>query len=282
MNSKFIRFVTDKNYLIDDISNGFTLREHPIKFRPSVYALLPSLVEFWLDKKLSSRVIDPIVKNFKSMPGDSFWKWFGNELENNNIFNLDVSHIFTQIRTAKIRMKCFTELRDNQKLHPNHKHWFGSYGICFTSDWMKRNAADRIIYVDNDSEITNRIGRLTSMLSSSFDGKSVIKAVFDVLSYTEISDNSHEYEWRIVGNHHFAGKSYGDYPDVIKFTNDDIICIFVPNENEIDEFVKLLEIKKNSENSKSIPLVKLMDTIFLTDNELEEIKNVHGRRPIVL
>lgn len=278
MESKFIRFVKEKDYLIDDIVNGFVLREQNIHFRPSIYTIMPSLVEFWKEKGISYEIIDRIMINFQSMNEPTFWKWLVEEMQADNMFNLNLSYIMTQINRAKIKMKCFTELRDNQKLHPNHRAWFGDYGICLSSNWMRNNRSDRIIYVDPDSEVTNRIGRLMCMLLSVVDGKSTIKAIFDVLAFTEISGNSHEYEWRIVGNHNFAGKSYGTFPDVINFSNDDIIALFVKTQDEVDELLEILKRKQHAEKSKNIPHVILTDSIFLNDEELKEIENIYNRR----
>lgn len=279
MKSKFIRFVKDKNHLIDDIKNGFILREHDIRFRASLSTILPPLIDFWSDKNISSDIIDPIKKQYNNLDADSFWKWLGNETDTNNLFNLKLGYITTQINSAKIKMKCFTELRDNQKMHPNHSLWFGEYGIVLPKEWIKKNNGDRIIYVDKDSEITNRIAMLSSMLfSSTLEGRGVITAIFDVLSFTEIESNSHEYEWRIVGNHNFAGKPYGDYPDTIPFLIKDIITIYVKEPEDIDIFKKALEKKASTEGCTKIPDIQLSEKIFLTTEELKEIDNIHTRR----
>jgi len=278
MNSTFVRFLKNKGHLLNDISDGFELREHPIKFKPSMHTVLPSLLDLWMDKKVSSSVISPIVKKYNELDRKSFWNWFVDEMKNNQIFNLNVNYITTQINDAKIKMKCFTELRDNQRLHANHRNWFGDYGIALTEKWIKKNSGDRIIYVDNDSEITNRIGRLMSMLFSVVDGKDVIKSVFDVLSFTEIEGNSHEYEWRIVGNHNFAGASYGNYPNTISFSTDDIVAIYVENEQDVEQFVKALTEKKKQEGSTNIPQVILSEKIYLSDEEVKEIDDIHARR----
>jgi len=278
MNSTFIRFVKDKNHLVDDITNGFTLRKHQISFKPSIYSILPSLIDFWKDRRLSSKMIDPLIDNYKKLNEQEFWKWYVHEMKNNQEFNLSISYIFAQINSAEIKMKCFTELRDNQKIHPNHRHWFGSYGISMSKEWMLENNGDRIVYVDSNSEVTNRIARLLSMLLSTFGGKDVIKSMFDILSFTEIAGNSHEYEWRIVGNHNFAGKSYGNYPDKISFSTTDIEGVFVEKEEDIETFVKILKDKSVREGSKIIPQLYISKAIFLTKDEIEQINNIKKRR----
>ncbi|MFZ5631205.1 MAG: hypothetical protein ACOY5B_18895 [Spirochaetota bacterium] len=279
MISKFIRFVTDKDHLMDDIENGFRLREHKITFRSSLSTILPSLIEFWENSKISSREIDEIKQMFRTLNESDFWQWLADKMQQDIDFNLHLSLFTTQMRDARIKMKCFTELRDNQKLHPHHRDYFGSYGIALKRDWLLRNHGDRIIYVDKNLEVTNRIARLTSMLSSSgLSTKDTMKAMFDVLSFTEIEDHSHEFEWRIVGNHHFAGQSYGNYPDIIPFSCEDVLCVFTPNANEVTEFDAKLRAKAAAEGISQIPEVRLTDSIFLTSQEVVEIENIFGRR----
>ena len=278
MESTFIRFVKDKSYLIDDIKNGFTLRKHKISFRPSIYSIMPSVIDFWRNKQLSSKVIDPLITHYEKLNEQEFWIWFTNEMKGNKEYNFNLSYIFAQINSAEIKMKCFTELRDNQKLDPNHQYWFGSYGISMTKEWMLKNNGDRIVYVDSKSEITNRIARLLVMLLSTFNGKDVIKSMFDILSFTEIEGNSHEFEWRIVGNHNFAGKSYGNYPDKINFTTNDIESIFVEKEKDVDDFVEILMNKRDMEGTKKIPQVYTSESIFLTNDELKQIEDIKARR----
>jgi len=277
MNSIFIRFLENKNHLINDIKEGFVLRGQPIQFKPSIYKILPSLISFWKNKNIKSSHIQPILDSYYKLSEVEFWDWLVREMKENPTFNMNLGMMTNQINSATIKMKCFTELRDNQKLHLNHRIFFGNYGISLTKEWIKKNNGDRIIYVDTCSEITNRIAKLMSMLSSIFNGKDVINAIFDILSFTEIEENSHEYEWRIVGNHHFAGKSYGNYPDNISFTNDDIKGIYVKQQSDIKEFINILEEKRKIEGSASIPQVFLTDDIFLTMDEIKEIENIHKR-----
>lgn len=276
MKSTFIRFLKDKNHLISDIERGFILREHDIQFKPSVYSILPSIIEFWKNNGIKYPIISEIIEQYENLNENEFWTWMAAKMNTDQMFNYRVSYIFAQINTAKIKMKCFTELRDNQKLHPHHKY-FGEYGISMSEKWMIKNNADRIIYVSSGSEITNRIGRLLTILLSTFDGKDTIKSMFDILAFTEIKEHSHEYEWRIVGNHNFAGKSYGHYPDVISFTIDDIDEIYVKNYEDIEQFINVLNDKKAKDNSKSIPKVSKSDSIFLTEKEIEQINRIKSR-----
>lgn len=278
MNSIFIRFLKNKNHLLNDIKNGFVLWEHGIKFNPSFYSILPSLISFWTNKNISSVTIQPILNKYNELGVEKFWLWFVKTMEEDANFNANLSYITTQIKSAKIKMKCFTELRNNQKMHPNHKMSFGDYGIALTNEWIEKNNGDRVIYVGSNSEITNRMGRLMSMLFSSVNGVDVIKAVFDVLAFTEVVDNSDEYEWRIVGNHNYAGKSYGDYPGIINFINDDIAGVYVKEEEDIEEFRKVLEEKKQREGSSSIPQISLSSKIFLTNADLQSIAKINTRR----
>jgi len=277
MNSKFIRFLHKKEHLLFDIKNGFNLNFHQIEFRPSIAMILPSLISIWKDKNISSPAIQSILSKYSELDENIFFNWLVDEMRENHNFNYDVSYLTSQVKSAQIKMKCFTELRDNQKIHPNHRQWFGNYGICLTKEWMKNNNGDRIIYVDRKSEVTNRIGRVTSMLFSALDGSDAIKSVFDILAFTEIEENSHEYEWRIVGNHNYAGKSYGDYPNNVRFTNDDIAGIYVDSNCDIEEFTKVLEEKKQREGSLSIPQIYLSDEIFLTDEEIRKVESIYMR-----
>jgi hypothetical protein len=278
MKSNFIRFVNQKKYLIDDIRKGFKLRKHSISFQPSLSTILPSVIEFWKELNLKPKYADEIVKAYDEYSDNDFNNWLANKLTSDKNFNAGLSFGMSQIRNAEIKMKCFTELRDNQKLNTNHKNWFGGYGISFSKEWIMKNRGDRVIYVDRNSELTNRIGRILSMLFSFNPCSSIIKSAFDVLSFTEIEGNSHEYEWRIVGNHEFAGNSYGDHPDLIPFKNDDITGIYVEHENEIDEFLKILKDKSDIEENKRIPQIYLNEDVFLSEEEQKAIDRIHGRR----
>ncbi len=275
MESIFIRFLREKSHLLDDINNGFKLREHPISFKYDWLSVLPSLIEFWKSQNQSHPSIINIIDNFENLSLQNFHLWFLNELRNNKSFDGDISFLFVLYK-AKIRMKCFTELIDNQKLHPHHKESFGKYGIALSHRWMMKNHGDRVIYISNNSEITNRIGRLLTMISSTAQFKHAIKSIFDLLSFTEISENSHEYEWRIVGNHFFGGKSYGDYPDIIPFSINDIEGIFVPKKQDVVALTKVLQEKQEREKSSIIPPIYLTDSVFLTKKEVHQINVIRS------
>lgn len=265
MESRFIRFVGDKDFLIDDLLNGFKLREHKIEFRPSVYNLMPDLVDFWKLTENKSKYIDEIIENFENSNIDEFWLWYCNKIKSDIHFDIHTSIYFNIINSAKIKMKCFTELRDNQRIHQIHTEKYGKYGITFKKDWMIRNKADRVIYVNVDSEITNRLGRLFSMITSNFHNKHTILSIFDLLALTEIEEHSHEYEWRIVGNHNFAGKSYGNYPDVIPFSTQEIECIYVENESDINLFENIINMKNKNEGTNHIPPIKNINEIIILE-----------------
>lgn len=265
MESKFVRFVNNKDFLIDDILNGFKLREHNIEYRPSVFNLMPDLVEFWKLTGNKSKYIEEIVQEFESQNTDGFWLWYCNKIKSDLHFDVHISTYFNIIKSAQINMKCFTELRDNQKIHKSHTEKYGNYGIVFNKEWMIRNKADRVIYVNVNSEITNRIGRLIAMLTTSFHSKSSILSIFDILALTEKEENYHEYEWRIVGNHNYAGKSYGNYPDVILFSTHEIECIYVENDSDINQFEIIINEKNLKEGTTNIPLIKNIKKIIIPE-----------------
>lgn len=265
MDSKFVRFVNNKDFLIDDILNGFRLREHSISFRPSLYDLMPNLIEFWNTTGNKSKYIEEIVDNFYKQDLESFWKWCTLKLESDTDFNFHISIYFNLINNALIKMKCFTELRDNQKIHQTHSTKYGKYGIAFRKEWMIKNKADRVIYVHTNSEVTNRIGRLFTMLTSNFYNKHTILSIFDLLALTEVEEHSHEYEWRIVGNHNYAGKSYGNYPDIISFSTEEIERIYVENDSDIDQFENIINEKNIKEGTNYIPLIKNINEIIIPE-----------------
>ncbi|KGJ90213.1 abortive infection system antitoxin AbiGi family protein [Colwellia psychrerythraea] len=274
MDSEFLRFLTKKEHLINDLQTGFDLRKHPISFRPPLSKIIPALIPFWKEKNLYPE----LTEKYDSCGENDFFIWFGNRLNNDQKFNYGISYLTNQVNHAEINMKCFTELRDNQKLHSNHKMYFGSYGIALTHEWMKSNNGDRIIYVGDESEVTSRIARVLAMLNSFGTSQTVINSMFDILAFTEIEGNSHEYEWRIVGNHHYAGGSHGNHPNNIPFTVNDIVAIYVEKEEEKSELIEVLKNKAKNEGVTKIPQIYLADDVYLSDDEQDRIDNILYRR----
>lgn len=274
---RLIRFVTQLDHLIDDIENGFKLTDHPTKFKCSPTDTIINLIDYWNENNLSNDFIAEVSQMYHSAPTiNHFYGALATRLENDSTFNFTFCYYSSTIREIKFKMKCFTELRDNQKLSYYHTGFFGRYGISLNIDWAKKNQADRVIYVGSESEVSLRLAKILGVCVT--NGKRVaMNFVFDLLSFVEIADNYSEFEWRIVGNHNYAGIPNQDFPNIIPFCLTDISEIFVNEVSEVDKILKALKKKQEIEQTKSLPKICLTEDIVLTEEDEKIINEIKKR-----
>jgi hypothetical protein len=285
--SFLIRFETERTHLESSILNGFQIFRSPIKFLPSTFEVTKVLVEYADKIGRKTPELSWLIDQ-KKLHGysDIFWHGFVQKMNSDTQFKLGLSKFLNLATGAEINMKCFTELRDNQKIDTFHTGYFGVFGIALTKSWAIRNGASQVIYVDKDSFLTNALARLFSIynLSAHTGSKGfsehALRAFFDVWSLFEIGDHSHEYEWRILGKDIIIGNPTGfeDRPNTLPFELKDILGIFVPSE-DINYFRDVLKRKSDLEtSSSSIPEVIDIREILLSDQEREIIKNIFTRK----
>lgn len=156
----FITFTKEFEHFTDNIKNGFLLNEHTVEFKPSTFDLLNSLLPFWDHYNIEGKIISEIRQLRDKHHGinNGFWTEFVSKCKSDFKFNIEINLLLWQIKSAPIKMKCFTEIRDNQKINPEHAGYFGSYGVLMKEDWLLKNNGCPVIYVHNTMSLTNIIG----------------------------------------------------------------------------------------------------------------------------
>lgn len=287
--SYLIRFDENREHLEDSLKSGFKCFSHKVNYQPSQYEIMKVLVHYWNSlKRPFPSEINWILSEWNKH-GDStiFWDNYNQKRKSDHLFNSNIQLIIHTAGSAEITMKCFTELRDNQKIDTHHTGYFGSYGIAMKKEWAISKGASQVIYVDKDSFLTNALGRLFAIYNSSvhIGSKGIsfyaLRAYFDVWSFFETSSHSHEYEWRLPSEHNIIGDLDGfeKRSKIINFDIDDICGLFVPKD-EIDFFIKHLKNKAISDGKPNaiIPKVNDVEDILLTDEDREKIAAIFSRK----
>jgi len=204
---------------------------------------------------------------------------------------MNFSALVNMAGSGDVEMKCFTELRDNQKIDSAHTGYFGEYGIAMKPDWASRNGAGQVIYVNPESFLTTALGRLSAIYNSSAHfGKGggkwsfhALRAFFDVWSFFEVSEHRYEYEWRILGKSSFVGNPEGFEvrPSTIGFSLRDMLGLFVPR-SDLDHFRRVLEDKAKVESVSPslIPPVREVGSVLLSDAERSAVADIFRRDPL--
>ena len=274
---KLIRFVSHLEYLIDDLKNGFRLREHPTKFTCSPTETIIGLIEYWNENKISNGFISEVSSMYNSAISiNHFYAALASKLKTDSTFKINFSYYSSTIRTIKFKMKCFTELRDNQKLRHYHTSVYGKYGISLNVEWAKKNHADRVIYVDSKAEVSLRLAKLLGVCMT-IGKKTALNFVFDLLAFVEIAEHYTEFEWRIVGEHNFVGAPKRNLPEIIPFKLSDISEIFVNEESEIDTMLATIKNKQKDEEVDELPKICLTEDIILTEKDENKINEINER-----
>lgn len=273
-----VRFVDELDYLKDDLINGFNLNYHKVTFESTMLNNIYQMFDIWHERGMSSSTINKLIelKN-NSLNKHEFSEKLIKEFLENNSFKWNVIGLVGSV-SFEVPMKSFTEVRLNQKLHRYHIGFFGKYGIQLTKEWAIKNNAIPVIYVKRNSEISKRLGVVTSFFNS-FRGKFTQNALFNLLSLIEVRDNESEFEWRIIGDHELFLTSKTDKNQRIKFNLNDILGLYVKNEQEKKELSQF--IKSHKENGKlvgDIPDIYLYNDIILSNSEIIQIDNLTRRK----
>lgn len=284
----FVTFTKKFEHFTDNIYNGFLLNDHKVQFKPSTYELITSLMIFWDTYNIDGKTISYFrnLRNKHNGINNEFWNEYIEKSKTDSLFSSEVSLLLGQFHSAPIKMKCFTEIRDNQKINPHHTGYFGNYGILMKEEWLLRNGGCPVIYVNNSMSLTNILGRNFSIMQT-LDHclKSLAKieglpihhgAFFDFMSFVESSEHRYEYEWRIVSGHKLGGASYLPQIDRVKFELSDIHSLYVPDENAKADTLSFLNTIE-SDNSK-LPIVFLTNEIVLSEEEIQQIDKIKSRK----
>lgn len=283
----FITFTKNYDHFSDNIKNGFLLNEHEVEFLPSTYELISSLIKLWDEYRIEGEPYT-FVRGLRDKHGglnDEFWSELTNKMRSEFAFNARVALTLGQFKSAKFKMKCFTEIRDNQKINKKHTGYFGEYGILMHEKWLIQKGGCPVIYVSNSSKLTNILARnlsimktldqcvckLTKMRSLSTHG-----AFFDLMAFAETSKNRSEYEWRIVSKHNLGGESVLSSLERAVFQLSDVHSLYVPDEVAKEQTIKFLETIE--QDSAKIPKVFLTKEILLSDNEIQQIEKIQSRQ----
>lgn len=164
-----------------------------------------SLVPFWDHYKIEGKIISEIrqLRDKHHSINNGFWPEFVSKCKSDFKFNIEINLLLWQIKSAPIKMKCFTEIRDNQKINPEHAGYFGSYGVLMKEDWLLKNNGCPVIYVHNTMSLTNIIGINFSILQTldhcirklaNIKGMPIHHGhFFDFMSFVETSAHRYEY-----------------------------------------------------------------------------------------
>ncbi len=286
--SMFITFTQKYEHFMDNIKNGFLMNEHKVEFMPSTHDLIISLLKFWNEYKIEGGTISYFRQLQEKHGGTSksFWDEYVERSKTDFMFSASTSLLLGQFKSAPVKMKCFTEIRANQKIDPIFSGYFGKYGILMKENWLLENGGCPVIYVSNSMNLTNILGRNLSILRTLDDcvktltkisSSSIHGAFFDLMSFVETSANRYEYEWRVASGHSLGGESYLPKIDRLKFNLNDVHSFYVPDESAKKETLQFL--KAVDSGSSHIPYVYLTDEIVLTDRDLEQIDKIKSRKP---
>ncbi|TDY12431.1 hypothetical protein [Meridianimaribacter flavus] len=275
-NTSIIRFVEKLDFLKDDLVNGFELKKHKVSFQSTLSYNCDEIFEIWKENNISNQYIRRL-RDIKDLypEKNQFLNNLVKEFESDNRFKWEIIHLIGSVN-FEVPMKCFTEIRHNQKLHPLSVGFFGSYGIQLTKKWAIENNASQVIYIDTGLELSKRLGLICSLMNS-LGGKYTQNALFDFLSLVEIGVNSYEFEWRIVGNHGLFKKDKTNQSR-IKFELNDILGIYVPKKNEAEQLKSwILDKIDKKELFGLLPNIFLTQEVLLSKEEMDEIEKIKRR-----
>lgn len=271
-----IRFVDKLDYLKDDLLNGFRLSRHSITFESTIIENLKSMFDIWSERGISNDAIRKLrlLRDISKNDFDFSFK-LAQEIDKDKSFKWNVIHLVGSV-TFEVPMKCFTEVRHNQKLHRYHVGFFGKYGIQLTEEWAIKNKATPVIYVKRNSEMSKRLGVIVSILNT-LGRKFTMNALFNFLSLIEVGSNALEFEWRIVGDHELFVSSKGTMPTV-PFNLDDVLGLYVGDEEDRANLQEFID--KNINDGflvGKVPNIYLTNDILLSDEEIQLIEDIRKR-----
>ncbi len=263
-----IRFTRKIEYLCDEILNGFLIAPHKVKFQSTNMHVLNRLLHFYRNFDSPNTVIQEIkeMKQANASISD-----FESKIESDPRKKAELQYILNAGATFNIWMKCFTELRDNQKINPIHTEKYGNFGISLSDNWAKSNSITPVIYHDQNDNVSTILGTFISLSRSLFTGNIDIEEyVLDLVALLQQRDDYNEYEWRYVAGHPLRKPS----SNRLIFEISDINEIFVPS---LEYRNKLIEFFKINFDTEKLPQVSLTQNVVLSENELKEINRIKRR-----
>ncbi|MBX9766356.1 MAG: hypothetical protein K2X47_03715 [Bdellovibrionales bacterium] len=282
----FITFTQRYEHFLDNIKNGFRMGEHKVQFDPSTFELVRTLIPFWDEYDFKGPFITFIRDLRTSHSGltEAFWKDLGAKMKSDSQFNVQLSLLFGQFRSVPIKMKCFTEIRANQRINPRHAGYFGKFGILMNAKWMSEKGGCPVIYVGKSINVTNVMAKNFAILNlldayvkkcTNVRSLAVSGAFFDLVSFMETAENSNEYEWRIVSGHNLGGESFLPKVDRLSFSAENVHSLFVPDEGHRVKTVQFL--KEVWGDSVYVPKVLLTEDILLSEEDSKSIEAILSR-----
>lgn len=124
----FITFIEKEDYFLDNLKNGFLLREHSVTFDTANPKIFEVVINFWKEYKITGPLITYMIDlhNKYGECNQHFSTELINHLDSNNTLKQHYYDTFNALKT-NVKMKCFTEIRDNQKINEHHTTCFGEY-----------------------------------------------------------------------------------------------------------------------------------------------------------
>lgn len=220
---KFLHCMRKVEYLLGGLSDGLMLTNHKIEYSPTqdsqelrtlVQPLLP-LIHLQLNKIGTS--LDALSEQRK-------WVLFSG---------------IGRILLGEMPMLCFTEVPQGRVLD-THRSSYGDYGLVVSRGWLERNGADRVVYVGQNSTVSQNLFKCLALLkiqSLFVDPKGGLVVfnseidpfLLDLLAHVEVRENLLDAEWRIAGKHGYLD-GQKDTCKRLALPLADIEFVLVPNE----------------------------------------------------
>jgi hypothetical protein len=131
--------------------------------------------------------------------------------------------------------------------------------------WLERNGADRVLYVGENSAVSERLARFVATanilgLHRSSNAEPLfenvtLNAALELISYVENRGNLEELEWRIAGRHGLMGGEK-DEGRRLPLVIEDIDSVVVKERTEEKEVRELLCRLASAQSTSNIPTVE--------------------------
>lgn len=281
----FITFTRVERDHFDNISNGFLMIPHEVRFNPNILNIIEKSIDMWNACNFEMSLIREIRDIYNRHGGftDNFLVDLTAAFEADRAFAVNLGLLFQQAR-ADIKMKCFTEIRDNQKLSRYHCVGFGQYGILMKREWMERVGGSPVIYANRDHSIVQILARNQAMLSifESFYSTenrnralSSIACFIDILSFIQEAGHYGEYEWRVVSKSNIGAFSFFPERDRVQFDISDVYSFFVPDEESKDRLLQHL--RDTFTDRSAFPEIYLTNEIIISEEDERVIERLTTR-----
>lgn len=271
----FITFSRVERDYFDNIANGFLMSPHEVRFNPNILNIIEKSIDMWNACNFQMSLIREIREIYNRHDGftDNFLVDLTTAFEADRAFAANLGLLFQQAR-ADIKMKCFTEIRDNQKLSRYHCVGFGQYGILMKRDWMEKVGGSPVIYANRDHSIVQILARNQAMLSifESFYSTanrnralSSIACFIDILSFIQEAGHYGEYEWRVVSKSNIGPFSFFPERDRVPFEISDVYSFFAPDEESKERLLQHL--RDTFTDRTTFPEIYLTDEIIISEED---------------